>query len=55
MLNNSEAIQETLTSVNGLLNEEQYGALNVLKETRNLLGKAEYCFFRFRKFIRTIK
>ena len=39
MLNNSEAIQETLTSVNGLLNEEQYGALNVLKETRNLLVK----------------
>ena len=39
MLNNSEAIQETLTSVNGLLNEEQYGALNILKETRNLLVK----------------
>ena len=39
MLNNSEAIQETLTSVNGLLNEEEYGALNVLKETRNLLVK----------------
>jgi DNA repair protein RecN (Recombination protein N) len=39
ILNNSEAIQETLTSVNGLLNEEEYGALNVLKETRNLLVK----------------
>jgi DNA repair protein RecN (Recombination protein N) len=38
-LNNTEAIQETLTAVNGLLNEDQYGALNVLKETRNLLVK----------------
>ena len=38
-LNNTEAIQETLTAVNGLLNEEQYGALNILKETRNLLVK----------------
>jgi DNA repair protein RecN (Recombination protein N) len=38
-LNNTEAIQETLTAVNGLLNEEQYGALNVLKETRSLLVK----------------
>lgn len=38
-LNNTETIQETLTAVNGLLNEEQYGALNTLKETRSLLVK----------------
>lgn len=38
-LNNTEAIQETLASVNGLLNEDQYGALNILKEARNLLVK----------------
>ena len=38
-LNNTETIQETLTAVGGLLNEEQYGALNTLKETRSLLVK----------------
>ena len=38
-LNNTETIQETLTAVNGLLNEEQYGALNTLKGTRSLLVK----------------
>lgn len=38
-LNNTETIQETLTAVNSLLNEEQYGALNTLKETRSLLVK----------------
>ena len=38
-LNNTETIQETLTDVGGLLNEEQYGALNTLKETRSLLVK----------------
>ena len=38
-LNNTETIQETLTAINSLLNEEQYGALNTLKETRSLLVK----------------
>ena len=38
-LSNTETIQETLTAVGGLLNEEQYGALNTLKETRSLLVK----------------
>ena len=38
-LNNTETIQETLTAINSLLNEEQYGALNTLKETRCLLVK----------------
>ena len=38
-LNNTETIQETLTAVTSLLNEEQYGALNTLKETRSLLVK----------------
>lgn len=38
-LNNTEAIQETMTSVNGLLNEESHGALNILKEARSLLLK----------------
>ena len=38
-LNNTETIQETLTAINSLLNKEQYGALNTLKETRCLLVK----------------
>ena len=38
-LNNTETIQETLTAINSLLNKEQYGALNTLKETRSLLVK----------------
>jgi DNA repair protein RecN (Recombination protein N) len=38
-LNNTETIQETLTAVNSLLNQEQYGALNTLKEIRSLLFK----------------
>jgi len=54
-LNNTETIQETLTAVTSLLNQEQYGALNTLKEIRSLLFKLECCFFRFSKFIRTNK
>ncbi|MDA7825021.1 DNA repair protein RecN [Flavobacteriaceae bacterium] len=38
-LNNTETIQETLTAVTSLLNQEQYGALNTLKEIRSLLFK----------------
>jgi DNA repair protein RecN (Recombination protein N) len=38
-LNNTEAIQETMTSVNSLFNEESHGALNILKEARSLLLK----------------
>ncbi len=40
-LNNTEAIQETLASVNSLLNEEQYGVLNVLKEAKGLMNKLQ--------------
>lgn len=40
-LNNTEAIQETLAGVNSLLNEEQYGVLNVLKEARSLMNKLQ--------------
>ncbi|MCG2420036.1 DNA repair protein RecN [Aequorivita sp. F47161] len=38
-LNNAEAIQEALSSVNGLFEEEQIGALQTAKEARIVLGK----------------
>jgi len=40
-LNNTEAIQETLSQVDVLFSEEQMGSLSTLKDARNLVGKLQ--------------
>ena len=49
-LNNSEAIQEALTNVNRLLDEEQIGALQTAKEARIVLGRIKEFSKNFEDF-----
>lgn len=49
-LNNSEAIQEALANVNGLLESEQIGALQTVKEARTVLGRIKGFSKTFEEF-----